>query len=127
MTEQEPWDTTGRRDLHCNGSLTLERGNFDEVVAGVEWDPKSQNFGEVRAGTDVIFLIETHQSPERGLPHVSGFVWESAFRDHTQVLGGIKGSRGWQSYTGRSYTGKYQSKDMTTMPNFFGYGLGDLP
>ena len=32
---------------------------------------------------DIIFMTETHESPERGLPRVEGYQWESA---HRQVM-----------------------------------------
>jgi len=35
-------------------------------------------------GRDIILLTETHQSPERGLPRVEGYRWESAYRRSTR-------------------------------------------
>ena len=35
-------------------------------------------------GHDIILLTETHQSPEKGLPRVEGYQWESVFRGSTR-------------------------------------------
>ena len=34
---------------------------------------------EILRVSDMLFLVETHQSPNRGLPRLEGFRWESAF------------------------------------------------
>ena len=49
---------------NCNGSLWTHPGRLEELL-------------EI---SDILFLVETHQSPNRGLPRVDGFLWESAFR-----------------------------------------------
>ena len=43
--------------------------------------------------SDMIFLVETHQSPNKGLPQVEGFIWESTFRQ-TSRKHTTRGSRG---------------------------------
>ena len=35
---------------------------------------------EILKVSDILFLVETHQSPNRGLPRVKGFHWEPVFR-----------------------------------------------
>lgn len=35
-------------------------------------------------GRDIILLTETHESPERSLPRIHGFQWESAHRKYTR-------------------------------------------
>ena len=35
-------------------------------------------------GRDIILLTETHESPERGLPRIHGFQWESLHRGCTR-------------------------------------------
>lgn len=41
-----------------------------------------------------MFFTETHESPERGLPQITGYTWESVFRPHTRRAGGVRGSGG---------------------------------
>jgi len=36
------------------------------------------------SGRDIILLTETHESPERSLPRIHGFQWESAYRKCTR-------------------------------------------
>ena len=49
---------------NCNGALWTHPGRLEEILKV----------------SDILFLVETHQSPNRGLPRVEGFRWESAFR-----------------------------------------------
>lgn len=62
---------------NCNGSLWVQPGRLEHVMEG----------------RDIILLTETHQSPERGLPRVEGFQWESAYRRTTRQ-GTSRGSGG---------------------------------
>ena len=43
--------------------------------------------------SDILFLVETHPSPNRGLPRVDDFRWESVFRQ-TSRQHTTRGSRG---------------------------------
>ena len=49
---------------NCNGALWTHLGRLEEILKV----------------SDILFLVETHQSPNRGLPRVNGFHWESVFR-----------------------------------------------
>ena len=49
---------------NCNGALWTHPGRLEEILKV----------------SDIVFLVETHQSPNRGLPRVNGFRWESVFR-----------------------------------------------
>ena len=49
---------------NCNGALWAHPGRLEEILKL----------------SDILFLVETHQSPNRGLPRVERFRWESAFR-----------------------------------------------
>ena len=48
---------------------------------------------EILKVSDILFLVETHKSPNRGLPRVEGFRWESVFRQTSRWLT-TRGSRG---------------------------------
>ena len=70
------------REIHlavwnCNGALWTHPGRLEEVMEG----------------HDILLLTETHQSPERGLPRVEGYQWESAYRGATRQST-IRGSGG---------------------------------
>ena len=49
---------------NCNGALWTHPGRLEEILKV----------------SDILFVVETHQSPNRGLPRVDGFRWESVFR-----------------------------------------------
>ena len=59
---------------NCNGTLWSDPGNFSESYTG----------------RDIVFYTETHQSPERHLPSVNGYTWESVFREETRYTGGVR-------------------------------------
>ena len=70
------------REIHlavwnCNGALWTHPGRLEEVMEG----------------HDIVLLTETRQSPERGLPRVEGYQWESAYRGATRQST-IRGSGG---------------------------------
>ena len=74
----ETHDTLRMTMWNCNGSLWTYPGRLQEII-------------EI---SDIIFLVETHQSSERGLPRVEGFLWESTFRktsrqQRTRGSGGV--------------------------------------
>lgn len=48
-------------------------------------------FYETYTDRDMIFYTETHESPERGLPTVTGYLWESA---HSRKDTRVRGSEG---------------------------------
>ena len=43
---------------------------------------------------DILVISETHESPVRPLPGVTGFQWLSVFREEVRVSGGVWGSGG---------------------------------
>ena len=43
---------------------------------------------------DILVITETHESPARPLPGVTGFQWLSICRDEVRVSGGVRGSGG---------------------------------
>ncbi len=53
---------------NCNGSLWTRPDRLEELTED----------------HDFICITETHESPERGLPDIAGFGWESAFRATTR-------------------------------------------
>ena len=61
---------------NCNGALWLDPIGFMETYSG----------------QDIMFYTETHESLERGLPNVTGFIWESAHKIETKRDNGIHGS-----------------------------------
>ncbi|MCO5553819.1 hypothetical protein L7F22_007345 [Adiantum nelumboides] len=52
---------------NCNGSLWTHPGRLEEVMED----------------KDIVLLTETHESPERGLPKIQSYVWESSHRKCT--------------------------------------------
>ncbi|MCO5604880.1 hypothetical protein L7F22_059054 [Adiantum nelumboides] len=52
---------------NCNGSLWTHPGRLEEVMED----------------RDIVLITETHESPERGLPRIQGYVWESSHRKCT--------------------------------------------
>lgn len=58
-------------------------------------------------GHDILLLTETHQSPERGLPRVEGYQWESAYRS-TMRQSTARGSGGIAMLLRREIQGRVQ-------------------
>ena len=61
---------------NCNGSLRLDVGAFEDSFKD----------------RDIVFYSETHQAPGQLLPHVTGYIWETACRAETRSRG--RGSGG---------------------------------
>ena len=49
---------------NCNDALWTHPGRLEEILKVL----------------DILCLVETHQSPNRGLPQIDGFRWEFVFR-----------------------------------------------
>jgi hypothetical protein len=73
---------------NCNGALWTHPGRLEEILKV----------------SDIVFLVETHQSPNRGLPRVDGFRWESVLsldKPHVDTL--LEDLEGLRYYFGERY------------------------
>ena len=64
---------------------------------GTVWsDPKG--FLETYTDRDMIFYTDTHESPDRGLPTITGYTWESTHMIETRRDTGVVAPAVWLSF-----------------------------
>ena len=56
------------------------------------WNCNGTLWSNPRGSRDIIFYMETHERLERGLPAITGYIWESAYRRETKRDPMVRGS-----------------------------------
>lgn len=76
-----PWSTKSRcpRALMSNNKIDSVCWNYNSII----WSSPS-TFQDVISLWDLIFLIETHDSPKLALPTITSYYWISTFKQDTR-------------------------------------------